>query len=104
MDSRKTVLFVTHSVPEAIFLSDRVVVMGPRPGHVKSVIEINLPRPRRLAMRSGAEFLRYTEDILAIFESLGILREERNAVRLTSAGRPGDEEVPQAKHRSDPCH
>ena len=46
---RKTVLFVTHSVDEAVFLSDRVVVMTRSPGRIKEIIDIDLPRPRRRA-------------------------------------------------------
>src|SRR5258707_13029779 len=46
---RKTVLFVTHSVDEAVFLSDEVVVMTRSPGRIKQVVNIDLPRPRRLA-------------------------------------------------------
>ena len=59
-----TVLFITHSVPEAVFLSDRVIVMTPRPGRIDRVIDIDLPRPRTLAMRETPEFARYSREIL----------------------------------------
>jgi len=49
---RKTVVFVTHSLDEAILLSDRIVIMGTRPGHVKAVIDVDLPRPRSDDMRA----------------------------------------------------
>src|SRR5437660_10127421 len=53
MSTRKTVIFVTHSIPEAIQLSDRVVVMGPRPGYIETIIDIDLPRPRSVDVRSN---------------------------------------------------
>jgi len=59
--SRKTVLFVTHSIPEAIVLSDRVVVMSPRPGQVREIIDIGLARPRGVEIESTLEFLHYAE-------------------------------------------
>jgi NitT/TauT family transport system ATP-binding protein len=51
-----TVLFVTHNIPEAVFLSDRVVVMTPRPGQVSGIVEVNLPRPRQIDMMHDARF------------------------------------------------
>nr|WP_306265793.1 ABC transporter ATP-binding protein [Pararhizobium sp. IMCC3301] len=53
----KTVVFVTHSIPEAVFLSTKIVVMSPRPGQVHDVIDCNLPRQRSLDVRESAEFL-----------------------------------------------
>ncbi len=75
-DNEMTVFFITHSIQEAIFLSDRVVVMSPRPGRIERIIDIDLPRPRRLAMRETAKFTAYTRDLTAIFKSLGVFREE----------------------------
>jgi NitT/TauT family transport system ATP-binding protein len=56
---RKTVLFVTHGIDEAIFLADRVLVMGGRPSRVVEVIDVDLPRPRDAAVRAGADFAHY---------------------------------------------
>jgi NitT/TauT family transport system ATP-binding protein len=57
-----TIVFVTHSIPEAVFLSSRVVVMSPRPGRITKVVDIDLPRPRTDAIReSEAYFARITE-------------------------------------------
>jgi NitT/TauT family transport system ATP-binding protein len=53
----KTVVFVTHSIPEAVFLSTRIVVMSPRPGRIHDVIESDLPRDRTLDIRETPEFL-----------------------------------------------
>jgi NitT/TauT family transport system ATP-binding protein len=56
---RKTVLFVTHSIDEAVLLSDRIVVMGRRPGHIKHIVDVDLPRPRHSAeVRALPEFAR----------------------------------------------
>jgi NitT/TauT family transport system ATP-binding protein len=55
-DARKTVLFVTHQIEEAIYLSDRVMVMTKRPGHAKKIFAIDLPRPRDYEMRVTPEF------------------------------------------------
>ncbi len=55
-DTATTVVFVTHSIPEAVFLSDRVVVMSPRPGRISNIITIDLPRPRDIATRESPRF------------------------------------------------
>jgi len=56
--TKKTVVFVTHSIPEAVFLSSKVVVMSPRPGRIIDVIETNLPRNRTLDIRETPAFLK----------------------------------------------
>jgi NitT/TauT family transport system ATP-binding protein len=62
-----TMLFVTHSIPEAVFLSSRVVVMSPRPGRINEIIEIDLPQPRDDATRESD---RYYELVTRVRESL----------------------------------
>jgi NitT/TauT family transport system ATP-binding protein len=62
-----TIIFVTHSIPEAVFLSTRVVVMSPRPGRITNVIEIDLPQPRNEQTR---EMERYFELVTEVRESL----------------------------------
>jgi NitT/TauT family transport system ATP-binding protein len=74
-ERRMTVLFITHSIAEAVFLSDRVIVMTPRPGCIDRIIDIDLPRPRTLAMREAPEFADYSRQILDLFLARGVLRE-----------------------------
>jgi NitT/TauT family transport system ATP-binding protein len=64
--TRKTVVFVTHSVDEAVFLSDRVIVLTARPGTIKESVSIDLPRPRD---RTGAEFARIRRYVLDLVET-----------------------------------
>ena len=73
MRRRMTVIFVTHSVDEAVLLSDRVVVMSPRPGRIDQVLDVHLPRPRGLAARRAEGFLHLEETITEIFLSRGVL-------------------------------
>jgi NitT/TauT family transport system ATP-binding protein len=68
---RKTVLFVTHSIPEAVFLADRVVVMTPRPGRVACTFTPALPRPRTVETRGAAEFGRLSLEIYRALASAG---------------------------------
>lgn len=63
--SKKTILFVTHSVDEAVYLSDRIVVMSARPGKIRSIIQVSISRPRN---RTDPEFARLRRDVLALIE------------------------------------
>ena len=60
---RKTVLFVTHDIDEAIFMASRVAVMSARPGHIQHELRIDLPHPRHYTMKTGAEFSRYKAEL-----------------------------------------
>jgi NitT/TauT family transport system ATP-binding protein len=71
----KTVLFITHSITEAVFLSDRVLVMTPRPGRLDTLIEVDLPRPRRLAVREHPGFASFVRHIRDRFMVHGVLRD-----------------------------
>lgn len=63
MDSRKTVLFITHSIPEAVLLSDRILVMSARPSRVQEIIAVNIPRPRRLSDTTSRDFVAHVAHI-----------------------------------------
>jgi NitT/TauT family transport system ATP-binding protein len=75
MQTRKTVIFVTHSIAESVQLSDRVVIFSPRPGMIDRIIEIDLPRPRSMDVRESKKFQKYVREITDIFMNYGILRE-----------------------------
>jgi NitT/TauT family transport system ATP-binding protein len=62
-ERRKTSLLITHSIPEAVFLSDRVVVLGPRPANVLEIVPVPLPRPRSPEMRVSGEFIKIVDHI-----------------------------------------
>ena len=67
-EGRKTVLFVTHQIDEAVFLSDRVLVFARRPGRLRENVAIDLPRPRALALKRTPEFVRYVDHIWRLIE------------------------------------
>jgi NitT/TauT family transport system ATP-binding protein len=73
MAAGKTVLLITHSIPEAIFLSDRVFVMSERPGSIAAVYDIELPRPRSLEVMGHEAFGRYARTLRAHFFAQGSL-------------------------------
>jgi NitT/TauT family transport system ATP-binding protein len=66
--NKKTVLFVTHQIDEAVYLSDRVVVMTSRPGRVKSILEVDIPRPRDLSVKRTPRFLELVDEIWKMIE------------------------------------
>jgi NitT/TauT family transport system ATP-binding protein len=66
---RKTVIFVTHQIDEAVFLSDKVFVFGRRPGRVQDRVAIDLPRPRTLAQKRTPEFVGYVDHIWKLIEN-----------------------------------
>ncbi|MCP4382005.1 MAG: ABC transporter ATP-binding protein [Hyphomicrobiales bacterium] len=72
LDTRKTVLFITHSIEEAVGLSDRVLVMSKGPGRIVDEIHVDLPRPRPAHLGAYPEFAAYAERIYATFEKLGV--------------------------------
>jgi NitT/TauT family transport system ATP-binding protein len=67
-EGRKTVLFVTHQIDEAVFLSDRVLVLARRPGRIQETVTVTLPRPRTLAVKRTPEFVAYVDHIWRLIE------------------------------------
>lgn len=73
MRRKPTVLFITHSVEEAVGLSDRILVMSPSPGEVVDDIHVDLPRPRPIVLGDAPEFAAYVDRIHRHFERMGVL-------------------------------
>ena len=71
METRKTVLFITHSITEAVFLSDRVVIMSPRPGTISAIVPVGLKRPRNLEDMRAGEVLEAVSRIRELMDSTG---------------------------------
>jgi len=75
-ETGKTALFVTHSIAEAVFLSNRVLVMTPRPGRVIADLPIAFAGARRLSLRTTPQFAEQESRIYSIFRNIGVLRDE----------------------------
>jgi NitT/TauT family transport system ATP-binding protein len=73
-ETKKTVLFVTHSIVEAVHLSTRIVVMAKNPGRIATIIDVDLPEDRPLSIRDSERFTRYVSEIRDMFSSLGIIK------------------------------
>ena len=71
--SHKTVVMITHSIPEAVILSDRVLVMSARPGRIVDQLEIDLPRPRSEVLERSPDFLDYTYRIREVLSAVSLL-------------------------------
>jgi NitT/TauT family transport system ATP-binding protein len=80
--NRKTVMFVTHQIDEAVYLADRVVVMTSRPGQVKAILEVDIPRPRDLSVKRTSVFLELVDEIWKMIEE-----EVKAALQMTANGR-----------------
>lgn len=75
MENPRTAVFITHDIGEAVFLSDRVLVMSPRPGKIVEDIRIDLPRPREIEVRDEPRFIDYQRRIRKIFKSLEVIHQ-----------------------------
>jgi len=69
--SKKTIFFVTHSIPESVLLADRVIVLTCRPGKIARIVNIDLPRPRKIEMFSTNQFGKYTSEIRQLLNAVG---------------------------------
>ena len=78
LETKKTVVFITHSIDEAVLLADRVVVMSARPGRIERILDIGLGRPRGLDARKLSGFAEASDIITSIFLARGILRGTRH--------------------------
>ena len=74
LETRKTVLFITHSIEEAVGLSDRVLVMSNSPGMIVEEIHVDLPRPRPAHLGDYPDFAHYAQRVYGIFEKLGVYK------------------------------
>lgn len=76
LEKRKTAILVTHSIDEAVWLSDRVLVMSQRPAKILEDIKIDLPRPRKLDLKTQENFNAYTGHVRSLFKKIGVLSQD----------------------------
>ncbi|MEA2640691.1 MAG: NitT/TauT family transport system ATP-binding protein [Chloroflexota bacterium] len=91
-ETGNTVIFITHQIDEAIFLADRIMVLGARPGRIREVIPVDLPRPRSLEMKRHPEFTRLADHVWSSIE-----QEVRESIR-------GEQEVVASAHQRALAH
>jgi NitT/TauT family transport system ATP-binding protein len=93
--TKTTIVFVTHSIPEAVFMSSRVVVMSPRPGRIAKVIDVDLPRPRDEETRESERYFELVTEVREALRGRDAARDDEageglaSARRLTSEGLAG---------------
>ncbi|MEU4673041.1 ABC transporter ATP-binding protein [Amycolatopsis sp. NPDC023774] len=83
LERRPTVVFITHSVEEAVGLSDRIFVMSPSPGEIVDEVVVELPRPRPIVLGESPEFFAYVDRIYKQFQRMGVL----HGIEVPAAGR-----------------
>lgn len=86
METKKTIFFVTHNILEAVFLSDRVVGMTPRPGRIDLIEKIDIPRPRTWDLLGSERFGHYVEKLRNMFRSQGVLCDAKDLPGLAGKG------------------
>jgi NitT/TauT family transport system ATP-binding protein len=79
LTDRRTAVLVTHSIAEAIFLADRILIMSPAPGAIVTEITVDLPRPRTLEMQEQPEFAAYQKKIRETMQDIGVLSKDRTS-------------------------
>jgi NitT/TauT family transport system ATP-binding protein len=73
LEKPRTTILVTHEIPEAVFMADRVAIMTARPSQIQEIVDIDLPRPRNMKTRESEAFARYVTKIHGMFANLGVI-------------------------------